>query len=65
MAKYYDIEKGEIGGTDEKSQLLDKILDSVTKQPKDVVLLQAISLLSCFHIPMILRNIEILFSEHF
>ena len=48
MAKYYDIEKGEIGGTDEKSQLLDKILDSVTKQPKDVVLLQAISLFKLF-----------------
>ncbi|MGE4398144.1 MAG: hypothetical protein AB7D29_01375 [Campylobacterales bacterium] len=48
MAEYYDIETGEIGGADEKSKLLDKILDSVTKQPRDIVLLQAISLFKLF-----------------
>lgn len=48
MAKSYDIETGDTNDFNEKSRLLNKIIESITEEPRDIKMLQAISIFKMF-----------------
>ncbi|WP_428738694.1 hypothetical protein [Sulfurimonas sp.] len=48
MASSYDVESGDTHSADEKSQLLDKTLSTITNDADEIVILQAISIFKLF-----------------
>lgn len=65
MAESYDIEKGDTNDFNEKSRLLNRIIEKVTDKPEDIIILQAISMFKMFPNSDDFKQYKSIIFEHF